>query len=122
MRVQAEVITIYHHLDPRLQGRMTNREFARGFVPLTRDLELAAVVEGTDDLDEAFDRTIHRDAEHWTDEAGIVFFGDRRGRRSTREGDVFVDGHGAAFLVLPLGFQPLPGMRLPFLGGQGGRA
>ncbi len=112
------MITIYHHLDPRLPGRMTNREFARGFVPLTRDLELAAVVQGTNDLDEAFDRTIHRDAEHWTDEAGIVFFGDRRGRRSTPEGDVFVEENGAAFLVLPLGFQPLPGLRLPFLSSQ----
>lgn len=115
------MITIYHHLDPRLPGRMTSREFARGFMPLPRDLEMAAVVEGTDDLDAAFDRTIHRDAEHWTDAPGIVFFGDRRGRRSTREGDVFVDRSGAAFLVLPLGFQPLPSLRLPFLGGQGER-
>lgn len=112
------MITIYHHLDPHLPGRMTSREFARGFAPLPRDLELAAVVEGTDDLDAAFDRTIHRDAEHWTDAPGILFFGDRRGRRSSREGDVFVDRHGEAFLVLPLGFQPLPGLRLPFLEGQ----
>jgi len=109
------VITIYHHLDPHLPGRMASGEFARGFVPLTHDLELVAVVEGTDDLDAAFDRTIHRDAEHWTDAPGIVFFGDRRGRRSSREGDVFVDGLGAAFLVLPVCFRPLPGLRLPFL-------
>ena len=109
------MITIYHHLDPRLPERLANREFAGGCVPLSRDLELAAVVEGTDDLDEAFDRTVHRDAEHWTDAPGIVFFGDRRGRRSSREGDVFVDGRGAAFLVLPVGFRPLPGLRLPFL-------
>jgi len=109
------LITIYHHLDPHLPGRMASREFARGFVPLPCDLELAAVVEGADDLDAAFDLTIHRDAEHWTDALGIVFFGDRRGRRSSREGDVFVDGHGAAFLVLPVGFRPLPSLRLPSL-------
>ena len=94
---------------------MASGEFARGFMPLTHDLELAAVVEDADDLDAAFDRTIHRDAEHWTDAPGIVFFGDRRGRRSSREGDVFVDGLGAAFLVLPVGFRPLPDLRLPFL-------
>ena len=111
------MITLYHHLDPRLPERMASGEFAESFVPLPRDLEMAAVVEGTDDLDAAFDRTIHRDAEHWADEAGIVCFGDRRGRRSSREGDVFVDGQGAAFLVLPLGFRPLPGLRLPFLAG-----
>lgn len=109
------MITIYHHLEPHLPGRMASREFAGGFVPLPRDLEIAALVEGTDDLDAAFDRTIHRDAEHWADEAGIVFFGDRRGRRSSREGDVFVDGLGGAFLVLPVGFQALPNLRLPFL-------
>ncbi len=94
---------------------MASGEFAGGFVPLPRDLELAAVVEGTNDLDAAFDRTVHRDAEHWTDAPGIIFFGDRRGRRSSREGDVFVDGRGAAFLVLTVGFRPLPGLRLPFL-------
>ena len=109
------MITVYHHLDPRLPGGMASGELAGSFVPLPRDLELAAVVEGTDDLDKAFDRTVHRDAEHWADEAGIVFFGDQRGRRSSREGDVFVDGTGTAFLVLPVGFQPLPGLRLPFV-------
>ncbi len=109
------MITIYHHLAPRLPERLASREFAGRFAPVPCDLELAAVVERTDDLDAAFDRTVHRDAEHWTDAPGIVFFGDRRGRRSTREGDVFVDGTGAAFLVLPVGFRPLPALRLPFV-------
>ncbi len=77
-------------------------------------MELAAVVTDTDDLTEAFDRVIHRDGENWTDNSGIIFFGDPRGRRSTHEGDVFVSGDGVAHLVLPHGFRALPGLRLPY--------
>ncbi len=69
----------------------------------------------TDDLDEAFDRTIHRDGENWTDDPNVQFFGDRRGRRSSREGDVFVLGNGTAYLVLTTGFRVLPQVTLPFL-------
>ena len=76
---------------------------------------MAAAVWDTDDLAEAFDRVIHRDGENWTDNGGVTSFGDSRGRRSSQEGDVFVMGDGLAHLVLPVGFRPLPGLRLPFL-------
>lgn len=109
------MITVYHNLDPNLPVRMMDAAFQGQYAPAARDLELAGVVHGTEDLDAAFDRTVHRDGENWTDGPGVVFFGDRRGRRSSREGDVFVDGRGAAFLVLPVGFRPLPGLFLPFL-------
>ena len=99
------MVTIYHHLRA---GQ--NQE-----VPRLSDLELAAIVSGTDDLDEAFDLTIHRDGENWTDNGGVQFFGDRRSRRSSQEGDVFVLGDGTAYLVLVHGFQRLPSLRLPFL-------
>ncbi len=110
------MITIYHNLDPEAPRRMAalpafrepDRAGAQG-------LELAAVVWGTDDLAEAFDRVIHRDGENWTDDAEVTFFGDPRGRRSSQEGDVFVTGDGLAHLVLPVGFRALPGLRLPFL-------
>ena len=102
------MITIYHSLDPAAH-RKEPRE------PEPRELELAGIVPGTDSLDEAFDRTVHRDGENWTDDKGILFFGDRRGRRSSQEGDVFVAGDGSAYLVLALGFQRLPALRLPFL-------
>ena len=85
------MVTVYHNL------RLDPAE------PETQDLELAGVVLHTNDLDEAFDRTIHRDGENWTDDPAVRFFGDRRSRRSSREGDVFVPGDGAAHLVLPTG-------------------
>ena len=99
------MVTIYHNLCPAM-GQQT---------PRLQELELAGIVPGTDSLDEAFDLTIHRDAEHWTDDLLVQSFGDRRSRRSSQEGDVFVLGNGAAFLVLVHGFRALPGLRLPFL-------
>ena len=99
------MVTVYHN--SRWEG--SEQE------PLLQSLELAGVVAHTDDLDEAFDRTIHRDGENWTDDPAVRFFGDRRSRRSSREGDVFVPGDGTAHLVLAVGFRPLPGLRLPFL-------
>lgn len=108
------MITVYHSLDPSLSVRHTNGQF-EGHLPTPRELEMAGLVHGTDDPAEALDRTVHRDGENWTDQSGVTFFGDRRGRRSSQQGDVFVDGRGAAFLVLPVGFRPLPGLRLPFL-------
>lgn len=109
------MITIYHNLDPALPARMTNPTFQERYQPERPGLELAGVVASGDDLDAAFDRVIHRDGENWTDNAGVAFFGDPRGRRSSQEGDVFVTGDGQAHLVLPLGFRTLPGLRLPFL-------
>ena len=84
-------------------------------LPETRGLELAAVVADTDDLTEAFDRVIHRDGENWTDNPGVLSFGDPRGRRSSQEGDVFVAGDGLFFMVLAHGFRPLPSLKLPYL-------
>jgi hypothetical protein len=101
------VVTIYHNL---------NLTAAQEDTPKFRDLELAGIVFGTNDLDEAFDRTIHRDGENWTDDSVVEFFGDRRSRRSSREGDVFVLGDGTAYRVMTQGFQPLPNFTLPFLG------
>lgn len=109
------MVTIYHNLDPHIPARMTDSTFRERYQPETVSLELAGAVTGMDDLDAAFDRTIHRDGENWTDYGGVIFFGDRRGRRSSQEGDVFVTGDGRAFLVLPLGFRALPTLRLPFL-------
>jgi hypothetical protein len=109
------MVTIYHNLDPGVSARMADPAFRERYGPEPSGLELAGVVAGTDDLDAAFDHTIHRDGENWTDYAGVIFFGDRRGRRSSQEGDVFVTGDGSAFLVLSLGFHPLPDLRLPFL-------
>lgn len=109
------MVTIYHNLDPEAPRRMTDTVLREPDQGEARGLELAAVVWGTDDLAEAFDRVIHRDGENWTDDAGVTFFGDPRGRRSSQEGDVFVTGDGLAHLVLPHGFRALPGLRLPFL-------
>ena len=101
------MVTIYHNLSPAAQSASET--------PHLRDLELAGVVPGTGSLEEAFDLTIHRDGENWTDDNSVLFFGDRRSRRSSHEGDVFVTGDGRAYLVLAQGFQPLPGLTLPFL-------
>ena len=98
------MVTVYHNAAP-----------AAGEEPPLQALELAAFVLSTNGLDEAFDRTIHRDGENWTDDPFVRFFGDRRGRRSSREGDVFVLGDGAAYLVLTIGFRRLPNLMLPFL-------
>ena len=103
------MVTIYHQL-----SRALGRDHS---APRLEDLELAGIVFGTDDLDEAFDLTIHRDGENWTDNASVQFFGDRRSRRSSQEGDVFVLGDGAVYLVLTCGFQLLPILVLPFLPG-----
>lgn len=98
------MVTVYHNAAP-----------AAGQEPSLQTLELAGVVLSTSDLDEAFDHTIHRDGENWTDDPAVRFFGDRRGRRSSREGDVFVRGDGTAYLVLTHGFRLLPDFALPFL-------
>lgn len=107
------MVTVYHNLDPAAPSRLGNP--SEDYHPHAAGLELAAIVSSTDDLADAFDRVIHRDGENWTADPGVLFFGDPRGRRSSQEGDVFVTGDGAAFLVLPLGFRALPGLRLPFL-------
>ncbi len=99
------MVTIYHHL----------RAGSEQETPRPAELELAGVVFGTDDLDEAFDLTIHRDGENWTDNTAVQFFGDRRSRRSSHEGDVFVLGDGTAYLVLVHGIRRLSSLRLPFL-------
>ncbi len=104
------MVTIYHNLNPAA--------FQEEDMPQLRDLELAGIVSGTDDLNEAFDLTIHRDGENWTDNASVQFFGDRRSRRSSQEGDVFVADDGIAYLVLVRGFRRLPGLPLPFLSGS----
>lgn len=109
------MITLYHNLDPNILLLFTDAAAQEGYQPEARGLELAAVVTDTDDLTEAFDRVIHRDGENWTDNSGVLFFGDPRGRRSTQEGDVFVSGDGFAHLVLPQGFRALPGLQLPYL-------
>jgi hypothetical protein len=100
------MVTIYHNL---------NLAAAQEDTPQFKDLELAGIVFGTNDLDEAFDRTIHRDGENWTDDSAVQFFGDRRSRRSSQEGDVFVLSDGAAYQVMTHGFRPLPDLALPFL-------
>lgn len=99
------MVTVYHSLSLG----------AAPAEPASRDLELAGIVLSAEDLDEAFDLTIHRDGENWTDDLAVRFFGDRRSRRSSREGDVFVLGDGAAYLVLAIGFRRLPNLILPFL-------
>ena len=109
------MVTIYHSLDPEAPRRLTDPAAWERERPQARGLELAAVVQDTDDAAEAFDRVIHRDGENWTDSAGVTSFGDPRGRRSSQEGDVFVTGDGTASLVLPHGFRTLPDLRLPFL-------
>ena len=102
------MVTIYHHLNPA--------EACDGSGgPLLKDLELVGIVPGTDSLEEAFDKTIHRDGENWTDDPSVLFFGDRRSRRSSHDGDVFVQGDGTAYRVLAQGFEALPGLKLPFL-------
>ncbi len=98
------MVTIYHNIVPGAAEE-----------PFLQALELAGIALGTDDLDEAFDLTIHRDGENWTDEPSVRFFGDRRSRRSSREGDVFVLSDGMAYLVLTAGFRLLPDLALPFL-------
>ena len=98
------MVTVYHNAAPDA-----------GQEPSLQALELAGIVLSTSDLDEAFDRTIHRDGENWTDDPAVRFFGDRRGRRSSREGDVFVRSDGTAYLVLIHGFRRLPDLALPFL-------
>ena len=114
------MVTIYHNLDPALPARMADPAFRERYQPEHSGLELAGVAASGDDLDgddldAAFDRVIHRDGENWTDNAGVTFFGDPRGRRSSQEGDVFVTGDGLAHLALPLGFRALPDLHLPFL-------
>lgn len=109
------MVTIYHNLDPALSAHRRESDFWERCQPQPSGLELAGVVAGTEDLTEAFDHAIHRDGENWTDNEAVMFFGNRRGRRSSQEGDVFVSGDGMAYLVLPLGFRALPGLRLPFL-------
>jgi hypothetical protein len=101
------MVTIYHHLNLVTAQKEDT--------PQLRDLELAGIVFGTSDLDEAFDRTIHRDGENWTDDNAVQFFGDRRSRRSSQEGDVFVSGDGTAYQVTMHGFRRLPSLALPFL-------
>lgn len=108
------IITIYHNLHPNILSHFAQVVHSGNYQPEAPGLELAAVVTDTDDLTEAFDRVIHRDGENWTDNSGVLFFGDPRGRRSTHEGDVFVSGDGLAHLVLPHGFRALPGLRLPY--------
>ena len=108
------MVTIYHNLDPEAPRRLEAPDVQEQDPPQPRGLELAAVVRDTDDVAEAFDRVIHRDGENWTDSAGVMSFGDPRGRRSTQEGDVFVTADGLAHLVLPVGFRALPGLHLPF--------
>jgi hypothetical protein len=110
------LISVYHNLDYGILARMADPAERDRYQPTARDLELAALVDA-DDLDLALDRVIHRDGEAWTTEAGVVVFSDPSVRRTTHDGDVFVTADGAAFLVLPVGFRPLPGLRLPFLGG-----
>ena len=99
------MVTVYHNFSPAAGEKE----------PSLQTLELAGIVVSTDDLDEAFDLTIHRDGENWTDNTEVRFFGDRRGRRSSREGDVFVLGDGTAFLALTYGFRRLSNLALPFL-------
>ena len=105
------MFTVYHRLDS-----------PRGSVPEAsalgpRDLELVAVVPHADGLAEAFDHVIHRDGENWTDDPAVIVVGSPRGKRSTHEGDVLVASSGQAYLVLPLGFQCLPTLALPYLPG-----
>ena len=109
------MVTIYHSLDPEAPRRLADPAAWEQERPQPRSLELAAIVHGTGDPAEAFDRVIHRDGENWTDNTGVTSFGDPRGRRSSQEGDVFVTGDGQAHLVLPQGFRALPGLFLPFL-------
>lgn len=109
------MITVYHNLNPQAPSLVTDTAVGADYQPSLPDLELAALVSGTDDPTEAFDQVIHRDGENWTAYPGVEFFGDRRSRRSSQEGDVFVTGDGTAYLVLPLGFRALPGLRLPCL-------
>lgn len=101
------MITIYHHLSVTAAQEQST--------PRLEDLELAGIVLSTNDLEEAFDLTIHRDGENWTDGSAVQFFGDRRSRRSSQEGDVFVRGDGAAYRVRAQGFERLPDLALPFL-------
>ena len=108
------MVTVYHNLDPAAPMRASEPSPA-DYRPGAAILELAACVSGTDAPGEAFARVIHRDGENWTDTPGVASFGDRRGRRSSQEGDVFVTGDGTAYLVLPMGFRALGGLRLPFL-------
>ena len=104
------MVTVYHNIG-------LDAPFTEDQQPSPEDLELVAVVTGTDDPAEAFDHVIHRDGENWTADPVVLFFGDRRNRRSSREGDVFVTGDGTAHLVLPIGFKRLEGLCLPFLPG-----
>ncbi|MGI4788938.1 MAG: hypothetical protein ACRYFS_08805 [Janthinobacterium lividum] len=102
------MVTIYHNL------ALSNARLALD-MPQFSDLELVGIALNTDNLDEAFDLTIHRDGENWTDDNSVMFFGDRRSRRSSHEGDVFILSDGTAHLVLTQGFRHLPHLRLPFL-------
>lgn len=106
------MVTIYHKVNP---PDWYQAEPQKQSAPPLQELELIGVALETNDLDEAFDLTIHRDGENWTDGSAVMVFGDRRSRRSSQEGDVFVTGEGTAHLVLTQGFKPLLGMLLPFL-------
>lgn len=108
------MVTVYHNLDPDTLHFLADATAGQHYQQKAQGLEVAAVVTDTDDLNEAFDRVIHRDGENWTESSGVLSFGDPRGRRSSQEGDVFVSGDGAVYLVLPHGFRALPSLRLPY--------
>lgn len=109
------MITVYHNLQPEILARLTDAAACAIYRPALTDLELVAVLDGIDDLAEAFDHVIHRDGENWTADMGVTVFGHPRARRSTQEGDVFVASDGTCHLVLPVGFRALRDFRLPFL-------
>ena len=113
------MVTVYHNVGPDASTLPVVPAAVTDYRPRLEDLELAAAVSGTDDPAEAFDHVIHRDGENWTADPAVTVFGSPRGRRSSQEGDVFVTGDGTAFLVVPIGFRVLTGLRLPFLPGSG---
>ena len=105
------MFTVYHRLDSPLISPSALT------MPIPKDLELVAYVPNADGLADAFDHVIHRDGENWTDDPAVIVIGSPRGKRSTHEGDVLVTSEGWAHLVLPLGFEPLPKLTLPYLPG-----
>jgi hypothetical protein len=93
---------VYHAKDPLAMAVPRPYHWLRD-----RDVHYRHVADIAAPLEQVFERTNHHGA-NWTHNPEILWYDARLPPRSTSVGDVFVSCEtGRAWMVLPVGFQPL---------------